>query len=72
MNINTNVVKRIKERYPIGCRVALNFMDDKFSPPIGTKGTILFVDDIGQIHVNWDNGSSLAVNFDAGDSISKC
>ena len=69
--MNTNFIKRIKERYPIGCRVVLNFMDDKYAPPAGTKGTVLFIDDIGQIHIKWDNGSSLAINFDAGDSINK-
>ena len=36
-------------------------MDDKQAPPTNTMGTIKFVDGIGQIHVAWDNGSSLAV-----------
>lgn len=27
----------------------------------GLLGTIKCVDDIGQIHVNWDNGSNLAL-----------
>ncbi len=27
----------------------------------GEKGTIKFVDGIGQIHVEWDNGRSLAL-----------
>jgi hypothetical protein len=34
-------------------------MDDTQAPPIGTKGTIVGVDDIGSILVRWDNGSSL-------------
>ena len=38
-------------------------MDDPQAPPIGTKGTVTHVDDIGTIHVAWDNGSSLGVAY---------
>ena len=44
-----------------GARVTLSYMDDVQSPPPGTRGTITHVDDAGQIHVKWDNGSSLAL-----------
>ncbi len=33
-------------------------MDDIQAPPVGTKGTVRGVDDIGSIMVSWDNGSS--------------
>ena len=36
-------------------------MDDPQAPPIGTKGTVLGVDDIGSIMVAWDSGGSLSV-----------
>ena len=36
-------------------------MDDVQAPPLGTKGTVVAVDDIGTIHVKWDNGSSLGI-----------
>ena len=52
---------RIEERYPQGCRVELVSMDDSQAPPSGTKGTVDYVDDIGTIHVRWDNGSSLGI-----------
>ena len=39
-------------------------MDDFQAPPIGTKGTVRGVDDMGNILVNWDNGSSLNVVYD--------
>ena len=31
-------------------------MDDPQAPPVGTKGTVRGVDDIGSIMVAWDNG----------------
>ena len=54
-------VDQIKERYLPGDRVVLVEMDDSQAPPAGTAGTVRKVDDIGQIHVAWDNGSSLAL-----------
>ena len=36
-------------------------MDDEQAPPVGTIGEVMFVDDIGNVHVKWQNGSSLAV-----------
>ena len=47
----------------MGCRVELIQMDDFQAPPIGTKGTVTGVDDIGSIMVDWDNGSSLSVAY---------
>ncbi|WBW49428.1 DUF4314 domain-containing protein [Peptoniphilus equinus] len=38
-------------------------MEDIQAPPIGTKGTVRGVDDIGSIMVSWDNGSSLSVVY---------
>ena len=39
--------------------IRLNRMDDMQAPPIGTEGTVLGVDDIGSILMEWDNGSGL-------------
>ena len=50
----------LRSMYPPGTRVECLCMNDPFAPvPSGTKGSVMFVDDIAQIHVNWDNGSSL-------------
>lgn len=64
-------VERIRNRYPVGCRVKLHAMEDEQAPPVGTEGTVLGVDDAGHIMVSWDNGSGL--NLIVGeDSFSKC
>ena len=54
-------VERIRKEYPVGTRVELVQMDDPQAPPVGTKGTVRGVDDIGSIMVAWDNGGSLSV-----------
>ena len=50
-----------RAKYPKGTRVELpNGMDDEYSPlPSGTRGTVIGVDDMLGLMVNWDNGSSL-------------
>lgn len=45
-----------------GRRVRLISMNDpqsRLKP--GDEGTIMFVDDIGTVHVRWDNGSGLGL-----------
>ena len=62
-------LSELRKEYPIGTRVVLIKMDDIQAPPIGTKGTVKGVDDIGSIMVAWDNGSSLNVVY--GEDIVK-
>ena len=57
------VVERIKIDYPVGCRVELVKMDDAQAPPVGTKGTVIAVDDTGSLIMKWDNGSGLNVVY---------
>lgn len=57
------VVEVLRKKYPVGTRVELAYMDDIQAPPIGTKGTVKGVDDIGSIMVSWDNGSSLSIAY---------
>lgn len=61
--MKNHILERLREQYPIGSRVELIKMDDVQAPPIGTKGTVKGVDDIGSIMVSWDNGSSLSVVY---------
>ena len=60
-----SVVEVLRRQYPVGTRVELVRMDDPQAPPIGTKGTVKGVDDIGSIMVAWDNGCGLSVAYGA-------
>lgn len=52
----------IKDKYPTGTKIKCIYMQDSTHPvPFGTVGTVNYVDDANQIHVNWENGSSLAL-----------
>lgn len=44
-----------------GKRIRCIEMNDKYPVPSGTMGTINHVDDMGTIHVSWDNGSTLGL-----------
>ena len=56
-------VERLRQEYPVGCRVELLRMDDPQAPAIGTRGTVRGVDDTGSIMVAWDGGGTLHVLF---------
>jgi hypothetical protein len=65
--MNKRTIDNMRIRFPRGCRVELLRMDDPQAPPIGTRGTVIGVDDIGTIHVSWDNGSGLGVAYGEDD-----
>jgi len=54
-------VEHIRKMYPEGTKICLDEMEGERNMPSGLKGKVCYVDDAGQIHVNWENGSSLAV-----------
>lgn len=58
---NKERLEYLRGAYPAGTRIALVQMDDTQAPPIGTKGTVVSVDDTGSLLVQWDNGSGLNV-----------
>lgn len=58
---NVSVVPALREQYKDGTRIRLIRMCDIQAPPSGTLGTVTGVDDIGTIHMRWDNGSSLGL-----------
>ena len=57
-------IARIKEMYPKGTPIRLYSMEGEQSVPPGSRGVVDHVDDIGQIHMKWENGSSLALNVE--------
>ncbi len=62
INVAEEKVNNIKERYPVGTIVECIEMVGETSPvPTGTKGVVNLVDDIGTIHVSWENGSGLGL-----------
>lgn len=55
-------ISQIRVRYPAGTRIELLEMEDPFAHPNpGDRGTVVGVDDIGQIMMRWDKGSSLSL-----------
>ena len=58
-------IQRLREQYPKGSRVELlESVTDPYHPlPAGSKGTVWAVDDAGQLHINWDEGGSLALIY---------
>lgn len=57
-------VERSKALYPKGVRVSLVQMNDLHTnPQPGDEGTVMFVDDMATVHVQWDNGSTLGAAY---------
>ncbi len=56
-----NELDSIRREYPVGTIIELIEMCDKFAPPSGTLGEVEGVDDMGDLLVRWETGSSLKV-----------
>ena len=50
----------IRLQYPPDARIELELMVDAYAVPPGTRGTVEHVDDMGSVHIKWDNGRTLA------------
>lgn len=61
--INPSRLAALRSQFPAGCIVELIEMNDTQAPPPGTRGRVIWVDDIGTIHVAWETGSSLGVAY---------
>ena len=62
MFVDEKMVERLKTQYPTGTKIMLDRMDDDPRPiPPGTKGTVVYVDDIGTVHCNFENGRRLGL-----------
>ena len=57
-------VERVRREYPEGTQVVLVSMNDPHSPPAGTVGKVIHVDDCATVHIAWSNGSTLGAVLD--------
>lgn len=55
------IIEQIRKDHPKDSRVRLIKMVDPRPIPPNTEGSVIAVDGIGQIHIKWDNGSTLAL-----------
>ncbi|WP_283650790.1 amidoligase family protein [Ileibacterium valens] len=60
-NPDKDFIGFLKDYYQPGMKVQLIEMNDPHAPKPGTKGVVTGVDDIGNILVRWENGSSLSL-----------
>lgn len=57
-------LESLRRFYPAGTRVALVSMDDPYTKiQPGEQGSVISVDDIGTIHIQWDCGSTLGAVY---------
>ena len=62
MFLDEEIVNDIKEGYPEGTRIVLDYMGEDPHPiEPGTRGTVRHVDDIGTVHCDFDNGRRLGL-----------
>ena len=55
-------VEMLRKQYPPGTRICCDYMPDDPRPiESGTLGTVVGVDDAGQIMMKWDNGRTLSL-----------
>lgn len=60
----SDFVRSMKQRYPIGCRIECDSCAYPWNPiKKGERGTVILVDSIGTVHVEWDNGRSLGLIY---------
>ena len=64
LHMRPEVLKRIREQYPVRCTVEIIEMRDPYRDmPTGLRGTVTHVDDTGTVFANWENGSTLGAVF---------
>ncbi len=61
MTFDKAKVDALRKQYPPGTRTKLEHMDDPYPVEPGTGGTVRFIDDLGQVGVDFDNGRSLSL-----------
>lgn len=58
------MVNEVKKEYPPGVTVQLVYTRDIKHPiAIGSEGKVIKVDDIGTIHVKWEDGQKIGIIY---------
>lgn len=67
--IDEKQLQRLRDKYPSGTKIRLlkDIVDEFSNLYVGATGTVDFVDDAGNINMEWDNGSTLSL-IDYSDS----
>ena len=64
LHMRPEMLKRIREKYPVGCTVEIIEMCDPYRDMhAGLRGTVTHVDDTGTVFADWENGSTLGAVF---------
>ena len=59
---NKNYLEQLRKQSPVGTKIRLISMRNEKYPILpGTIGEVTHIDDMGSIHMKWQNGSSLAI-----------
>lgn len=59
---NKTYLEQLRKQYPKGTKLQMITMrNEKYPVPPGTVGEVTHIDDMGSIHMKWENGSSLAL-----------
>lgn len=59
---NKSYLAQLRKQYPVGTKIQLISMRDEKYPILpGMIGVVTHIDDMGSIHLKWQNGSSLAI-----------
>ena len=59
---NKAYLENLRKQYPVGTKIQLISMRNEKYPILpGTIGEVTHIDDLGSIHMKWQNGSSLAI-----------
>jgi len=62
MNFSKKRVQAVKDRYPIGTRIELQTLCNiERGMPSGLRGTVIGVDDLPSLLMQWDNGRTLSL-----------
>ena len=60
--MNPEMLKALRERYPVGTRIVLTHMEDPYTKLTkGDRGTVTGIDDMGTLQMQWDAGSTLGL-----------